>query len=84
VIELFIVALIMAFFFCEPVAPPLHQYFAHFVSSSLWFINGGLEQPNANWESPSDSAGSTGSAAGNGGKRYIRFRGQCGVIAQKL
>jgi len=47
-------------------------------------FNGGLEQPNANWESPLDSAGSTGSAAGNGGKKYIRLLGQCGVIAQKL
>ena len=48
-------------------------------------LDGGLEQPNANWESPSDSAGSTGGpAAGKGGKRYIRLLGECGVIAQKL
>ena len=32
------------------------------------YIYGGLEQPNANWESPLDRAGSTGSAAGNGEK----------------
>jgi len=41
-------------------------------------LDGGLEQPNANWESPMDSAGSTGSAAGNGGKKYIRLLGQWG------
>ena len=48
------------------------------------YLNGGLEQPNANWESPLESAGSTGLAAENGGKRYIRLLGQCGVIARKL
>jgi len=55
-----------------------------FLLHSLVLVNGGLEQPNANWESPLDSAGSTGSAAGNGGKKYIRLLGQCGVIAQKV
>jgi len=54
------------------------------MGSGFGKLDGGLEKPNANWESPLDSAGSTGSVAGNSGKRYIRLLGQCGVIAEKL
>jgi len=67
---------------------PVLTYFkpgrALLVETDASKYHGGLEQPNANWESPLDSAGSMGSAAGNGGKKYIRLLGQCGVIAQKL